>query len=109
MAHGDAAAKEAEETAKKTFEQGGASENLPTVEVSRAELEQGVALVDLLVRSGLASSKGEAKRVIQQSGARVNDVAVTDIGARVRIADLAANGTAKLSSGRKNHALVKAV
>ena len=109
MAHGDAAAKDAEETAKKTFEQGGASDKLPTVDVPRAELEEGIALVDLLVRSGLASSRGEAKRVIQQSGARVNDVVISDIAARVRTADLGANGTAKLSSGRKNHALVKAV
>lgn len=109
MAHGDAAAADAEETARKTFEQGGASENLPTVEVPRAELEQGIALVDLFVRSGLATSRGEAKRVIQQGGARVNDVAITDLAARVRTSDLTANATAKLSSGRKNHALVKAV
>jgi tyrosyl-tRNA synthetase len=109
MAHGDAAAREAEETAKKTFEQGGASENLPTLEIPRAELEPGVTLVDLLVRSGLAKSNGEAKRVIQQNGARVNDVVISDIAARVRTSDLSAGGTAKLSSGRKNHALVKAV
>lgn len=109
MAHGDAAAKDAEETAKKTFEQGGASEKLPTIDVARAELEQGASLVDLLVKSGLASSKGEAKRVIQQSGARVNDVVVTDLAARVRASDLSASGTVKLSSGRKNHALVRAV
>lgn len=109
MVHGDAAAKEAEEIARKTFEQGGASENLPTIDVARAELEQGVSLVELLVKSGLASSKGEAKRVIQQSGARVNDVVVTDIAARVRASDLATTGVVKLSSGRKNHALVKAV
>lgn len=109
MAHGDAAAREAEDTAKKTFEQGGASENLPTIEIPRAELEQGVTLVELLVRSGLAKSNGEAKRVIQQNGARVNDVAISDISARVRMGDLSAGGTAKLSSGRKNHALVKAV
>ena len=109
MAHGDAAAKEAEETAKKTFEQGGASENLPTVDVARAELEQGVSLVDLLERSGLAASRGKARQVIEQGGARVNDVVVTDIAARVRASDLSTNGTVKLSSGRKNHALVKAV
>ena len=109
MAHGDDAARAAAETARKTFEQGVAAAGLPTIEVPRAELEAGVPLLDLLVRTGLASSKGEARRVVQQNGARVNDAPVTDLAARVRASDLRPEGTVKLSSGKKNHALVKAV
>lgn len=109
MAHGDEAAREALETARRTFEQGGTAQGLPTVEIARAELEAGVPLLDLLVRAGLASSKSDARRLVKQGGARVNDGTVTDEAARVAARDLGADGTAKLSAGRKRHALVKAV
>ena len=66
-------------------------------------------MLNTLLEVSVAKSNGEAKRVIQQNGARVNDVAISDIAARVRTSDLSATGTAKLSSGRKNHALVQAV
>ena len=109
LAHGDAAAKESEETARRTFEQGGASEGLPTIEIPRAELEAGVGLLDLIVRAKLAPSKGEAKRLVQQNGVRLNDEVVSDVGSRVGLGAFAANGVAKLSAGRKKHTLLKAV
>jgi tyrosyl-tRNA synthetase len=109
LCHGEAAAREAAETARRTFEEGALAEGLPTLELARAELEAGVAVVDLLVRAGLAASKGEARRLIRGGGARLDDTPVADEALVLRAGDLAAGGTAKLSAGRKRHVLVKAI
>ena len=109
LAHGEEAALEAAETARRTFEQGAAAEGLPTIDVPRADLEAGVAVVDLLVSTGLAASKGEARRLIKGGGAKMNDAAIADEAAKATSADLNADGVIKLSAGKKRHALVKAV
>src|SRR5690606_26802061 len=62
MRHGRAAAEEAAETARKTFEEGALAETLPTIEVAKAELDAGIGLLTLIVRAGLAQSNGEARR-----------------------------------------------
>ena len=109
LCHGDAAATEAAETARKTFEQGVTAEGLPTVEVPRSELEAGIPAFTLLHRAGLAASGGEARRLIKGGGARVNDAAITGETQSIGIADLNADGVVKLSSGKKRHVLVKPV
>lgn len=55
----------AQATAQKVFEQGGVGGDLPSITIDPARLESGVAIIDLLVESGLAVSKGEARRLIQ--------------------------------------------
>lgn len=107
LLHGPDAARAAEETARRTFEEGTAGANLPTIEVSAAELEAGLPLVDLFVQAGLCASKGEARRLIRQDGARLNDEKVSDEAATVATADLNTEGVIKLSAGRKRHALVR--
>jgi len=109
LVRGDAAADTAAETARQAFEQGASAEGLPSVEVPRAELGEGVPLVTLLTRSGLAASNGEARRLIRQGGARVNDAAVSDEAAKVNSNHLNADGVVKLTAGKKRHALVKPV
>jgi tyrosyl-tRNA synthetase len=106
LCHGEAAALTAAETARKTFEQGTLGEDLPTLEVPRAELTQKIPLIDLLRRTGLAASNGEARRLIQQAGVSVNDQVVRDAATSVGEADLH-DGTIKLSKGKKRHALIK--
>jgi len=108
LCHGEAAAREAAETARKTFEQGAAGESLPTVDIPRAELNAGIALYAALHRTGLAASNAEARRLIQQGGARVNDAVVADVAATISSSQLNADGVIKLSAGRKRHALIKA-
>ncbi|WP_448205780.1 tyrosine--tRNA ligase [Azospirillum sp. sgz302134] len=109
LAHGEEAALEAAETARRTFEQGAAAEGLPSIDVPRAELEAGVPVVDLLVSTGLAASKGEARRLIKGAGAKMNDAAIADEAAKATAGDLNADGVIKLSAGKKRHALVKVV
>ena len=108
LCHGEQAAQDAEATAQKVFEQGSVGGDLPVIEVSQSDLEQGIAFVDLFVSAGLASSKGEVKRLIKGGGAKCNDKAVQDIEMVVTAAnDLTDDGYVKLSSGKKKHVLVR--
>ena len=107
LCHGQANADQAAETARQTFEQGGASADLPTIEVAQTDLENGLNVIDLFKQAGLVESNGDAKRLIQGGGARVNDQPVSDIGAKVTANDLTQDGYIKLSSGKKKHVLIK--
>ena len=105
--HGRAAADAAAETARRTFEEGTAAEGLPTIEVPKSEFPMGV--LALAVKANVASSNGEARRLIQNNGLRINDVAVSDPAATVSAGDAASSGVIKVSSGKKKHVLVKPV
>jgi tyrosyl-tRNA synthetase len=107
LAHGEAAAAEAAETARRTFEQGMAADSLPTVQVPQAELDAGIPAFVLFVRAGLAASNGEARRLIKGGGARVNDIAVTGETDPIGTAQIK-DGSIKLTAGKKRHVLVKA-
>jgi tyrosyl-tRNA synthetase len=108
LCHGDAAALEAAETARRTFEEGGIAAGLPTVEIPRSELEKGIPAFDLFRRAGLAASNGEARRLIKQNGARLNDEAFADDARIIGISDIGSDGAIKLSAGKKRHALIRA-
>ena len=107
--HGRAAAEEAAETARKTFEEGALAENLPSVDVPASELGGGIGLLTLFVTAGLASSNGEARRHIKGGAVRINDQQVTDEKRVVGEADLTEDGVVKLSLGKKKHMLVRPV
>jgi len=107
LCHGAAAAAEAAETARRTFEEGAIGEALPSVDVPRSELEAGIAVFELLRRTGLCASGGEARRLIKGGGARVNDDVVGDEKAVVTMDDVGSDDVIKLSAGRKRHALVR--
>jgi tyrosyl-tRNA synthetase len=106
LLHGREAAEMAADTARTTFEAGGAAENLPTHIVDAASLQAGISLVQLLTESGLCASKSEARRLIRGGGARINDEPVTDEDVRIGGAELR-DGAIKLSAGRKQHRLVR--
>ena len=105
LCHGRAAAEAAEATAREVFERGGVGEELTTVALPAADLADGISAAQLFVRAGLVASGKEAKRLIAEGGARVNDAAVTEAGQMFSAADVAA--TLKLTAGKKRHALVK--
>jgi len=107
LLHGEEAARIAAETARRTFEEGAIAENLPTVEVTKAELDAGLGVLAVFVKAGLVASNGEARRQIKGGGLRVNDVAVTDEKMVLTAKDLTGEGVIKLSLGRKRHVLVK--
>jgi len=97
MCRGPAAAAAAAETARRTFEEGSAGDDLPRIAV-----EGAVEVVDALLALGLVKSRGEARRLIAGGGARVNGEKVTGDGALVSVAD----GPVRLSAGKKLHGLV---
>ena len=107
LCHGREAAEAAAETAREVFEAGGAGGELPQVEVPRDALAGGVPAFELFVRAGLATSNGQARRLIKGGGARVNDVVIKGEIQPVSLADLDPQGLIKLSAGRKRHALVR--
>ena len=102
LLHGAEAAEAAHATAKEVFEKGGVGDDLPTIALPASDLP--VSITQLIVRSGLVSSGKEAKRLIADNGARMNDAPVTDPGLMVSADDLAQ--PLKLSAGKKRHALV---
>ncbi len=107
LAHGEQAAADAQNTAQKVFEQGGVGGDLPTINIDPARFAKGVSIVDLFVEAKLAASKGEARRLIQQGGASVNDNKVGAPDQTVSDSDFTKDGYIKLSAGKKKHVLVK--
>jgi tyrosyl-tRNA synthetase len=79
---------------------------MPHCAVTGSELETGLALVDVLVRAGLASSKADARRGIQGRGYSVNDVQQDDVSRRLTVADLEDGRYILLRKGKKNYVMV---
>ncbi|MBL6846621.1 MAG: tyrosine--tRNA ligase [Planktomarina sp.] len=105
LLHGDAAAKTAESTSRDVFEKGGTGEELPTLKLSNKDVGDGISIVQLLIKTGLASSGKEAKRLISENGAKLNDVALRNADLILGINDF--KTPVKLSKGKKKHALIK--
>ena len=96
LLHGSEAATIAAETARKTFEEGGSAEGLPTI-----ALTLPCGIIEAIIAAGFAKSNGEAKRAIQGGGIKVNDETVADDKQHI-------TAPAKLSMGKKRHVLVTA-
>ena len=105
LLHGAEAARTAEATARDVFEKGGTGDDLPTLTLNAANIADGISIVQLLVKSGLASSGKEAKRLISEDGAKLNDAPLSDASLVLQAGDLA--DPIKLSKGKKKHALVQ--
>jgi tyrosyl-tRNA synthetase len=105
LCHGEEAARSAAATAAQAFA-GAAAEGLPTFDLG----DSGSALViDVAVALGMAGSKGEARRLVEQGGVRLNDQPVRAITASVTAADLGSDGTARLTVGKKRHGLIRRI
>jgi tyrosyl-tRNA synthetase len=103
LCHGEASAGEAAATASRAFA-GGAAEGLPTFMLTTGE---PVLIIDVAIALGMAASKSEARRLIDQGGVRLNDQTVKAATASVTAADLDSNGTARLTVGKKRHGLIR--
>ncbi len=104
LLHGREAADAAAATAREVFEKGGVGDDLPTLTLSAEDVGDGISATQLFVRSGLAKSGKDAKRLIMEGGARVDDAPVSEPG---KIFDAAAlSAPVKLTAGKKRHALV---
>ncbi len=104
LLHGSDAAAAAEATAREVFEKGGVGDDLPTLTLTPAEVADGITVAQLFVRTGLAATGKDAKRLITEGGARVNDDIVLDAGQRYGAGEMVE--PLKLTAGKKRHALV---
>jgi len=102
LCHGEGAADEARSAAKAAFGGGGDLSAMPSTTVTADRLAGGIAVLDLFVETGLTPSKGEARRLVQQGGAYVNDTVISDAQARVTAADLK-DGAVLLRAGKKKY------
>lgn len=107
LIHGQLAAEEAAETARRTFEEGAIDLSLPTVNVAKSELSAGVGVLNAAVIAGLAGSNGEARRLVKSGALKLNDQLVDDERATITDADLLPEGVIKLSAGKKRHILLQ--
>ena len=104
LCHGEAAAHTAEATAQTTFGDKGMSDGLPQVEIGQDDAN-GLSMIAALNLVGFAKSNGEARRIIRGGGARLNDQAITNEETGLKPADFV-DGKAKISAGKKRHALI---
>ena len=108
MLHGKTAAMKAAETAKKTFSAGSFGDDLPIIKLKKNELDIGINIIDVIVKSNLLKSKSEARRAIKNLGIKVNNTTVHKESSNVTIDDFKDN-ILKLSHGKKNHVLFKII
>jgi tyrosyl-tRNA synthetase len=107
LCHGVENAKAAAATAVRMFEEGSLSSDLPTIEITESQLKSGIAAYIIFHQAGLATSGGEARRLIRGKGAKINDVTIDDENMLINISHLNKDQLIKLTAGKKRHALVK--
>lgn len=106
LCHGPEAAQAAEQTARQSFSEGTIADGLPTLDILENDL-QTLSLIDAFVRIGLASSKGEVRRLIRGGGARLNNAAVTDEDKVLLSSDFDDEGKALIAAGKKRRAVIR--
>ena len=100
LVHGEAEAQKAKEASRALFAGAGDDSNMPTTEISEQALENGgILLPELMVACGLAASKTEARRLIQQGGVSVNEEKADSIGRAITAQELQKG--VKLRRGKK--------
>ena len=110
LVHGKDAADKAQEAAKALFGKGSSSDNMPQTEITEAELEEGIMILDLMVRAGLISSKGEGRRLIQQNGISVNGKKLPSDGFKLSVGpDLFEDGEMIIKKGKKVYHKIKVI
>ena len=107
MLHGKSAAEKAEQTARKTFVSGSIGEDLPTLNISKKEIENGVNIIDLVVLSKLLVSKSEVRRTIKNRGIKINNEIIEDQNLQILLKDFKNQNFLKLSLGKKKHVIIK--
>ncbi len=108
MLHGKAASKKAADTAKKTFSVGTFGDDLPIIKLRKNELDDGISIIDIVIKTNLLKSKSEVRRAIKNHGIKVNNNTINQENSNITINDFN-NNILKLSHGKKNHVLVRII
>ena len=107
MLHGKNAAKKAEQTAKNTFENKSIGGDLPTINLKKEKVTNGINIIDLVIISNLLSSKSEVRRTIKNKGIKVNNETVEDEKLNISLDNFNKDNFLKLSHGKKKHVIIK--
>ena len=108
LVHGEEEATKAEEAAKALFGQGALGGSIPSTDLPRSELAEGMDIITLLVTAELIPSRGEGRRLIQQGGVAINDEKITDINTVITL-DFFKEDTLMIKKGKKTYHQVKLV
>ncbi len=109
MLHGSKAAIDSEITAKKTFSDKSIGKDLPVVKIKKSEIEKGVNILDLVLITKLAKSKGEIRRMIKNNGLKINNENMTDENKKFYKNNFDHNNVMKVSHGKKQHVIIKII
>ena len=109
MLHGFKAAKDSELTAQKTFGDKSIGKNLPVVKIKKNIIKTGVNILDLVLQTNLANSKGEIRRMIKNNGLRINNEVITDETKIISQNNFNEDNSLKVSHGKKQHIIVKII
>jgi len=109
MLHGSKAAKDSENTAKKTFKDKSVGKDLPTVKIKKEKITNGINVLDLVLLSKLGNSKSEIRRMIKNNGLKINNIPETDENKIFHQNDFDQNNSMKVSHGKKQHVIVKII
>ena len=107
MLHGKDAAKKAEQTAKSTFENKSFGGDLPTINLKKEKINNGINIIDLVITSNLLTSKSEVRRMIKNKGIKVNNETVEDEKLNISLDNFNKDNFLKLSHGKKKHVIIK--
>ena len=107
MLHGNKEAKDSEETAKKTFGEKSIGKNLPILKIKRNIIENGINILDLVLQTKLANSKGEIRRMIKNNGLKINNKIISDETKVINSKSFDQDNNMKVSHGKKQHVIVK--
>ena len=109
MLHGKDAAKKAEQTAKSTFENKSFGGDLPTINLKKEKINNGINIIDLVITSNLLTSKSEVRRMIKNKGIKVNNETVEDEKLNISLDNFNKDNFLKLSHGKKKHVIIKII
>jgi tyrosyl-tRNA synthetase len=109
MLHGKAATQKAEQTAKNTFEKKSIGEDLPSINLKKEEVINGINIVDLVITSNLLNSKNEVRRMIKNKGIKVNNIPVENDQFNVSLNNFEKENFLKLSHGKKKHVVFRII
>ena len=109
MLHGSKSAKDSELTAQKTFSDKSIGKNLPVIKIKKNVIASGINILDLVLRTMLANSKGEIRRMIKNNGLKINNTVATDETKIIDQSNFDENNNMKVSHGKKQHVIVKII
>ena len=109
LLHGKTAAKNAEQTAKETFQSGGVGSHLPEIKVKKKDLDKGISILDLLSNNKIASSKSDVRRAIKGNALKINNEILTDEKKVIHFSDFKNKNSLKISFGKKKHYLISII